>query len=149
VALQPELPHETTIYKTKKRINEEMVNAIPISILNVSNQPSFTSIGENPDINDPEIVKEVLKYIGKTGYRKITDILLFVLPDLIDRYVINRNNPIINLRISGNGRNMGRKVKHVIITYTILDDIANLYKADYHYTIILFPGSKNMNYYKE
>src|SRR5438034_1019330 len=34
-ALQPELPRETTIYKTKKRINEEMINAIPISILNI------------------------------------------------------------------------------------------------------------------
>ena len=45
-ALQPELPRETTIYKTKKRINEEMSHAIPISILNISNQPSLTPINE-------------------------------------------------------------------------------------------------------
>ncbi len=142
-ALQPELPRETTIYKTKKRINEEMSNAIPILILNISNEQSLTPIHENPDINDPEIVEEVLKYIGKAGYRKITDILLYILPDLINRHVINPDNPIINLRISGDGRNIGRKVKHVIITCTILDDIVNLYKADYHYTIILYPGTEN------
>jgi hypothetical protein len=142
-ALQPELPRETTIYKTKKRINEEMNNTIPISILNISNQPSPIPINENPDINDPEIVEEVLKYIGKAGYRKITDILLFILPDLIDRRVINPDNPIINLRISGDGRNVGRKVKHVIITCVILDDIVNLHKSDYHYTIILYPGTEN------
>ncbi len=142
-ALQPELPRETTIYKTKKRINEEMSNAIPILILNISNEQSLTPIHENPDINDPEIVEEVLKYIGKAGYRKITDILLYILPDLINRHVINPDNPIINLRISGDGRNVGHKVKHVIITCTILDDIVNLYKADYHYTIILYPGTEN------
>ncbi|PKK75694.1 hypothetical protein RhiirC2_773302, partial [Rhizophagus irregularis] len=120
-----------------------MNNAIPISILNVADQPSFTPIDENPDINDPEVVEEVLKYIGKAGYRKITDILLFVLPDLIERHVINQDNPVINLRISGDGRNVGRKVKHVIITCTILDDIVNIYKAEHHYTIILFPGNEN------
>ena len=47
------------------------------------------------------------------------------------------------MRISGDGHNIGRKVKHVIITCTILDDIVNLYKADYHYTIILYPGTEN------
>ncbi|CAB4415544.1 unnamed protein product [Rhizophagus irregularis] len=142
-ALEPKLPRETTIYKTKKRINEEMNNAIPISILNVTDQPSFTPIDENPDINDPEVIEEVLKYIGKAEYCKITDILLFVLPDLIERHVVNQDNPIINLYISGDGRNVGRKVKHVIITCTILDDIVNIYKAEHHYTIILFPGNEN------
>ena len=142
-ALQPELPRETTIYKTKKRINEEMNHAIPISILNISNQPSLTPINGNPDINDLEIVEEVLKYIGKAGYRKITDILLFVLPDLINQHILNLEDPVINLRISGDGRNVGRKVKHVIITCTILDDIVNLYKSDHHYTVILYPGTEN------
>ncbi|GET50379.1 hypothetical protein GLOIN_2v1778530 [Rhizophagus irregularis DAOM 181602=DAOM 197198] len=111
-ALQPELPCETTIYKTKKRINEEMNNTIPISILNISNQLSPTPINENPDINDPEIIEEVLKYIGKAGYRRITDILLFILPDLINRRVINSDNPIINLRIFGDGRNVGQPISN-------------------------------------
>ncbi|EXX66917.1 hypothetical protein GLOIN_2v1764220 [Rhizophagus irregularis DAOM 181602=DAOM 197198] len=120
-----------------------MNNTIPISILNISNQLSPTPINENLDINDPEIVEEVLKYIGKAGYHRITDILLFILPDLINRHVINPDNPIINLRISGDGRNVGCKVKHVIITCVILDNIANLHKSDYHYTIILYSGTEN------
>ena len=70
-------------------------------------------------------------------------IFFFILPDLIDRHVLNPDNPIINLRISGDGRNVGRKVKHVIITCTILDDFTNLYKADYHYTILLYPGNES------
>ena len=42
-ALQSELPCENNIYKTKKRINEEMNCAIPISILNISDLLSFYS----------------------------------------------------------------------------------------------------------
>ena len=30
-----------------------------------------------------------------------------------------------------------------MITCAILDDISNLQKADYHYTIILYPGIEN------
>ena len=44
----------------------------------------------------------------------------YVLPDLIKRHVIDPDNPIIHLRISGDSRNVGRKVKHVMVTCTIL-----------------------------
>ncbi|CAB4431970.1 unnamed protein product [Rhizophagus irregularis] len=101
-----------------------MNNTIPISILNISNQPSPTPINENPDINDPEIVEEVLKYIGKAGYRRITDILLFILPDLINRRVINPDNPIINLRISGDGRNVGRTENYELLQ-RMIEPISN------------------------
>ncbi|RIA91749.1 hypothetical protein C1645_821572 [Glomus cerebriforme] len=53
-----------------------MNNAIPISILNVTDQLSFTPIDENPDINNPEVVEEVLKYIGKLQYGKSIHILV-------------------------------------------------------------------------
>ncbi|RGB43362.1 hypothetical protein C1646_749935 [Rhizophagus diaphanus] len=89
-----------------------MNNTILISILNISNQPSPTSINENPDINDPEIVEEVLKYIGKAGYRKITDILLFILSDLINRRVIN---PDIQLLI----------YEYLVMGGTMIEPISN------------------------
>jgi hypothetical protein len=142
-ALLPELPRENIIYKMKKTINEEMARAIPISILNIFDPSPLIPINESPDINNPEIEEEVLKYIGKVGYRRITDILLYKIPDLINRHVLDFNNSTINLRISGDGRNVGRKVKHVMITCTILDDTLNLQKADYHFTIILYPGNEN------
>ena len=138
-ALQPELPRDRVILNTRKRINEEMSRKIPITILNIKNT-SFEPINETPDIEDQEVVEEILQYIGKAGYRRITDILLFVIPDLISRNVLKPNDPIIHIRISGDGRNVGRKVKHVMITCTILDDILNIHKADFHYTTILYPG---------
>ncbi|CAG8825734.1 29601_t:CDS:2, partial [Gigaspora margarita] len=41
------------------------------------------------------------------------------------------------------GCNIGRKIKHVMITCTVLDDIPNIHKADSHNTIILYPGAEN------
>ncbi|RIA94138.1 hypothetical protein C1645_818520 [Glomus cerebriforme] len=79
-----EKKYRSHILKPFNKINEEMSNAIPISILNISNQSSHTPISENPDINNPEIVEKVLKYIGKAGYCKIIDILLYILPDFIN-----------------------------------------------------------------
>lgn len=38
---------------------------------------------------------------------------------------------------------MRRKVKHVVITIAILDDKSTLYKSDYHYTTILYPGCED------
>lgn len=141
-ALQPELPRDHHILNARKRINEEMNQKVPISILNIKN-PVLTTINETPDIEDQEIVDEVLKYIGKAGYRRIADVLLYVIPNLIHRNVLNPNNPVIHIRISGDGRNVGRKVKHVMITCTILNDIVNIHKSDFHYTIVLYPGVEN------
>ena len=56
---------------------------------------------------------------------------------------MNPHQPIINLRISGDGRNVGRKVKHVMITIAILDDKNTLHQPNYHYTTILYPGCED------
>ncbi|PKK63604.1 hypothetical protein RhiirC2_788674 [Rhizophagus irregularis] len=111
-ALQPELPRDCVILNARKRINEKMSQKIPISILNIKHTPFALTINEAPDIEDQKIVKEVLQYIGKAGYRR-------------------------------DGRNIGRKVKHVMVTCTILDNILNIRKVDFYYTTILYPGVEN------
>ena len=75
-ALQPELPRDRTIYENRKKINIEMNQKIPIFIIDIKNT-SLTSTNETIDIEDPEVIKEVLQSIGKAGYKKITDILIF------------------------------------------------------------------------
>ncbi|RIA79158.1 hypothetical protein C1645_841393 [Glomus cerebriforme] len=49
----------------------------------------------------------------------------------------------IHLKISGDGRNMGQKVKHVMITIALLDDSTKLFESNYHYTTVLFSETKN------
>ncbi|CAG8503837.1 608_t:CDS:2 [Scutellospora calospora] len=141
-ALQPELLREYNIANTRKRINEEMSKKVSIFILDIDKPPDI-------DIDINQEFEEVLKYIGKADYRQIADIMLFIIPDLIKRNILNTNNSIINARISDDGRNVSKKIKHVMITFTILDDISNVHNADYHYTIILYPGSENYDMLKK
>ncbi|CAG8458973.1 11447_t:CDS:2 [Scutellospora calospora] len=94
-------------------------------------------------IDDEEIEKEMLKYVRKAEYMKITDILLFVIPGFVDQNILYINNLVIYICISGDSRNVSRKIKHVIIIYAILDDILNIHRAEFHYMIILYPGNEN------
>ena len=68
---------------------------------------------------------------------------IIIVPVYIQNGKLDPAIPIIHLRISGDGRNVGRKVKHVMITVALLDDSMNLFKLDYHYTTVLFPGTEN------
>ncbi|RIB29089.1 hypothetical protein C2G38_2156340 [Gigaspora rosea] len=66
-----------------------------------------------------------------------------------EKNVLNINNPVINIRILGDGRNVSRTIKHVMITFVILDDILNIHKADFYYTLILYPGVENYEILKK
>ncbi|EXX56013.1 hypothetical protein RirG_220060 [Rhizophagus irregularis DAOM 197198w] len=76
---------------------------------------------EEVDIDDELIVQEVVGAVSKGGYR----------------------NPIIHLWIFEDGRNVRKKVKHVMITIAILDDKHTLNQPNYHYTTVLYPGCED------
>jgi len=124
------------------QINKEMNSKIKITTIKMPQHINTDPI-ENPDIFDPEIVDEVMTSIGRAGYRSVKDILRLIVPDLIKKDVLNPQQPIINLRISGDGRNVGKKVKHVMVTFVILDDVKNIYNPNNHHTVVLYPGSEN------
>uniref|UniRef100_U9U4D8 Uncharacterized protein n=1 Tax=Rhizophagus irregularis (strain DAOM 181602 / DAOM 197198 / MUCL 43194) TaxID=747089 RepID=U9U4D8_RHIID len=81
--------------------------------------------------------------IGKDAYRSIKKILKYIVPAYIQNEKLDPASPIIHLRISGDGHNVRRKVKHVMITVALLDDSAKLFEPNYHYTVVLFPGIEN------
>ncbi|PKK68697.1 hypothetical protein RhiirC2_781923 [Rhizophagus irregularis] len=124
-AIESHLPREGAVSKERQRINEEMAQLIPISIVDV-NTKNQVDQSEEEDIEDEAIVQEVIDAVGKGGYRNIKDILQYLVPDLIQKGILNPHQPTINLRISGDGRNVGRKVKHVMVAVAILDDKRNL-----------------------
>ncbi|CAG8748573.1 6104_t:CDS:2 [Gigaspora margarita] len=78
---------------------------------------SIITTNEISHIDDDEVEKEMLKYIGKAGYRKITDILLFVILGLVDRNILNINNQL----------------------FTFVSQMM----AEFHYMIILYPRNEN------
>src|SRR5437763_9881230 len=121
-----------------------MNDKVKITIVKMPQHINTDSV-ENPDIFDLEIIDKITTSIGKGGQRSIKDILNFIVPDLVRKNILDPEQKVINLRISGDGRNVGKKIKHVMITFAILDDIDNIHNPNYHHTVVLYPGSENYN----
>src|SRR5204862_5954844 len=72
----------------------------------------------------------------------ITDILNYIMPLYIEQEILIPETSTLHIRISGDGRNVGRKVKHVMVTMALLNDLNGLHKPDNHYTLVLYPGAE-------
>jgi hypothetical protein len=92
-----------------------MQEEIPISIVKLNSYHSTEPLEGTPAITDPEVIQMVQEAIGNGGQRSIIKILQYLIPSLIEREIIDPNNPTIHLRISGDGHNVGRQVKHVML----------------------------------
>ncbi|GES96088.1 hypothetical protein GLOIN_2v1809230 [Rhizophagus clarus] len=116
---------------------------IPINFIDLNSVIIQEDSSEEPDIIDLTIIEQVVNATGKRAYRSIKKILEYIVPSYVNEGKLDPEIPVIHLRISGDGRNVGQKVKDVMITVALLNDSMNLFKSDYHYTIVLFPGTEN------
>ncbi|UZO18751.1 uncharacterized protein OCT59_010063 [Rhizophagus irregularis] len=139
-SISQDLPREWKVSAERKEITHEMKEIIPISLVNL--EPSLPNDPVNSEIhiNNSDVIDNVQQSIGKGGRRDIINILKYLIPGLLKRKVLDITNPIIHLRISGDRRNVRRKVKQVMVTCSILNDIDNLHQPENHYTIVLYPG---------
>lgn len=69
--------------------------------------------------------------------RSIKDILNYIIPPLLEKGIVNNDDPVLHIRISGDGRNVGHKVKHVMVTFVLLNDYMNIYHPDHQYSYAL------------
>ncbi|PKK41656.1 hypothetical protein RhiirC2_804742 [Rhizophagus irregularis] len=98
--MESKLPQKYAVFQTRQEIDAHMEQLIPINFVNLT--PTITpDFSEEPDITDPIIVdiKKILKYI---------------VPAYIQNEKLDPASPIIHLRISGDGRNIGRKELKII-----------------------------------
>lgn len=105
-AIEFYLPSEKLIYQERQAINKKMAQFIPISIIDIINKGQIDQT-EEADIDDEFIVQEVVNTVGKGGYRSIKNILQNLIPNLVQKGILKLHQPIVNLRISGDGRNVG------------------------------------------
>ncbi|PKB97706.1 hypothetical protein RhiirA5_432632 [Rhizophagus irregularis] len=59
-------------------------------------------------------------------------------PDITDNIIITN----MLESIGKGGRNVGRKVKHVMIVMTLLNNLSGLQKLENYYTLVLYPGAE-------
>ena len=119
-----------------------MKKAIPLTLVNLSQPTVFDPITEEPDITDNTIITNMLESIGKGRQRRITDILNYIVPLYIKQGILIPEASTLYIRISGDGRNVGRKVKHVMIVMTLLNNLNGLLKPESYYTLVLYPGAE-------
>ncbi|RHZ53505.1 hypothetical protein Glove_441g3 [Diversispora epigaea] len=137
------LTREYAISNRRIEITNHMNQIIKLSLVDMKEKDNLENIEvEELDITDSEIVQEILDTIGLGVRRNIKDILYYIIPSLQKERILDSSNPVIHLRISGDGRNVGRKIKHVMITVMILNHENYHHNPDYHYTIALYPGSE-------
>ncbi|CAG8800959.1 35989_t:CDS:2, partial [Gigaspora margarita] len=90
------------------------------------------------NIENENVVYGITELVGKAGYRNIKDILKYIIPTLIKNQVLDPLEPTIYIRISGDGRNVSCNIKHMMVTFAILNDLDTINQPAKHYTVILF-----------
>ncbi|CAG8790484.1 40565_t:CDS:2 [Gigaspora margarita] len=130
------------IYDIKQEITNRVNKIIPISLVDIDQPASFEPITEESNITNPITVSNVIASIGKNEQQRITDILNYIIPFYVQKGVLKPENSLY-LRILGDGRNVGKKVKHVMITVALLNNLDKLHKPESYYSLVLFPGMEN------
>ncbi|CAG8785827.1 34838_t:CDS:2, partial [Gigaspora margarita] len=82
----------------------------------------FEPITDTPEITDANIIANMLESIRMGGQRRITDILNYIIPFYVSK---------------------GRKIKHVMVTMALLNNVAKLQKPDNYYILVLYLGSES------
>ncbi|GES76503.1 hypothetical protein GLOIN_2v1521868 [Rhizophagus clarus] len=137
-----DLLREEAVYDIHQKINAEMKKKVPTTLVELLQPTVFKSIIEEPDITDSAVILNMLKSIKKKDQHRIADILNCILPLYIEEGILIPKRSTLNIQISGDGCNMRRKLKHVMIIMTLLNDLNSLQKPDNHHTLVLFPNAE-------
>jgi hypothetical protein len=100
-----------------------MKTLVPIKTFNIHN--AATNDDNNGDENQQNIsdVEFDDEEVGNGAYRSIISLLDIIVPILTTSTPpILKVGDKINIRLSGDGRNVGRKQKHVMLTMCILNE---------------------------
>ena len=125
-----------------------MNKKVPLTLVDFLQPTAFEPITEEPNITNNTIITNMLESVGKGGQRRISDILNYIIPLYIEKGILIPGTSTLFIRISGDGRNVRRKVKHVMVTMVLLNNLDGLQKPDNHYTLVLYPGTETYEYLK-
>jgi hypothetical protein len=128
-AVECHLIREHHIEKHRIKITKIMNNKIRIGTFNIDDNIDDFDVSEQFE----EILIDEAE-IGNGAYRSIQTLLkeLISIWKNTSPLILNQGDTI-NLKISGDGRNVGRKQKHVMITFCLLNEKKEVLKPDHQY----------------
>ncbi|POG78942.1 hypothetical protein GLOIN_2v1766279, partial [Rhizophagus irregularis DAOM 181602=DAOM 197198] len=138
----PNLTREHVIEKRRNEITKSMKILVPIKSFNICST-AINNYGDDSQQNISEVEFDD-EEVGNGAYRSITSLLDIIVPILATSTspVLKIGNKI-NIRISGDGRNVGRKQKHVILTMCILNEGEMVLNPTHQYSICLYIGKES------
>ncbi|GES96422.1 hypothetical protein GLOIN_2v1784240 [Rhizophagus clarus] len=93
-AVDSNLQREWAVSEQRLKITIEMNQKIPITLINL-----LLDFAKYSNFESTEIIQNV----KKGGTRSVKDILKYIVPVLISNEILDISNPIIHLRVSGDG----------------------------------------------
>jgi len=128
-AVEARLIREYQISQRRIEITKSINNQIHIGSFNLDKE-----LDQQPILDDDEldgiIVNE--QEIGNGVYRSIRSLLKILIPIWSSKSIL-QPGMTINLKLGGDGRNVGRKQNHVMITVCLLNEKDEVLKPDHQY----------------
>jgi hypothetical protein len=130
--IEPQLIREHTVSQRRNEITKLMNNKIQIKNFNLQNELNQLTILDNgePQDNTGQIVINE-KEIGNGVFCSIRDYLQILIP--IWKCSVLQPGDTIKLKLGGDGRNVGRKQNHVMLTICLLNEKDEVLKPDHQY----------------
>lgn len=135
-AVEARLIREYQVAQRRIEITKSINVQIPIGTINLDkelNQQPILDDGEEHQGNPDGIMVDEQE-IGNGVYRSIRNLLQIFIP------IWNKSNPptlqpgnTVYLKLGGDGRNVGRKQNHVMITICLLNERDEVLKPDHQY----------------
>ncbi len=110
---------------------------VPIKLFKISSSVLDSESENQQDINETEFNDNE---VGDAAYRSIISLLDIIVPILTTSSTppVLKVGDKINIRLSGDGRNVGRKQKHVMLTMCILNEGEVVLTPSHQYRSYIF-----------
>ena len=133
-AVIPTLFRKYLVSDRRNKINELISSQIHIGIFNIDNEINDQSSIDNNSNNNINGILVDDHEVGNGAFRSILDLLKVLIPI----WKAGQNPVIIPgdtlyIKIGGDGRNVGRKQNHVMITFCLLNEKKEVLKPDHQY----------------
>lgn len=123
-AVVPELFREYLVADRRNKINEFMNSQIHIEIFNI-----------DQNINQLNGYNNVL-VVGNGAYRSLSTLLKVLIP--IWKATVIIPGDTLHIKLGGDGRNVGRKQSHVMVTFCLLNEKDDVLKPNHQYRYIYY-----------
>ena len=133
----PILFREYLVSDRRNKINELINAQIHIGIFNIDRE-----INDQPNIDNDEHTSDILvnnQEVGNGAFRSLLALLKTLIPiwKAKENSVIKPGDTLL-IKLGGDGRNVGRKQNHVMLTFCLLNEGEEVLKPSHQYRYIFY-----------